>query len=35
MVWIQVGMATSGRKKILKTGIETGKNKNWNKKFDQ
>ncbi len=35
MVWIQVGMATSGRKKIQKTGIWTGRNKNWNKEFDQ
>ncbi len=34
MVWIQVGMATGGRKNILKTGMWTGRNKNWNKEFD-
>jgi hypothetical protein len=34
MVWIQVGMATGGKEKFLKTGIWTGRNKNWNKEFD-
>jgi hypothetical protein len=28
-------MATGGRKKFLKTGIWTERNKNWNKEFDQ